>query len=209
MSDQDLLYQAPATATENVVAPASNDVNVVNAADDLESFLDDSSTSKLDADIAALEEAQALTKLTPGSQYIKRLEAADISLGDARAIVDMMCVQLKPYRKTYGVVGDVEVVFQTRTPEMQRAIDRELDRSGLQLTGGLRNLQAHLHLAHSLCKFGENRFLSKDTLEPIVEQTAAFLNKLPEPLFHILWQRLSEFENMVALALSDGFAENF
>lgn len=178
-------------------------------ADDLESFLSNAGGSAIDAEIQALEQAEVFEQFAPGNRYLTNLQQANIELGEARTVVDRLCVQLKPFRKEYEIMPGVVAVFQTRTPAMQREIDRALDRSGLQLGGALRNYQAYLHLVHSLCKFKDVGFLLKETGFPDVKKTAELLDTLPEPVFHLLWRRLSDFESLVALALGEGFAENF
>lgn len=204
MTDQDLLNQPP-TVTE------TEENNASPAADALASFLAGRGDSELDQQMESLQAQIALEDLSPARMYAKRLEQEKVSLAEARAIVDHMCVQLKPFMKSYTVLKGTKAVFQTRTPEMQQRIDLDLERMNFRLAGSIEHFRAKMHLTYSLVQYGDTVFV-KDPKEFDPDERNKvfnFVNRMPEPLFRLLWAKLSEFENLIILALSDGFEENF
>lgn len=157
-----------------------------------------------------LERAQAAldrTTMTPQEQYKSRLKEADITLEEAREIIDCVMVQLRPWRESLELGMGVNVTFKTRMPADIERLRSILEKRSPKYQSTREFMSAKHNIAASLVRYGDHEF-DHETEEGLKE-TIKWLRKIPVPVFTQLQQKLYEFDQKMNLVFSPGYTENF
>lgn len=158
----------------------------------------------------AIEQLRAAEQLVAdvGARYLRNLENHDISLGKARDIIDTVVVRGAVYTSTYELIRGLNVTFRTRPAGAEATVHALLEHQRIVTQDRYNHELAKLLLAFSVVAIGDHVF-EVPTAESPNAKTLDYLSKIPSPLFRLLNARLRKFEEMIEVALSDGYVENF
>lgn len=161
----------------------------------------------LESDLKKAQAALKMTTLTPEERYKKVLESADISLSEAREIIDCVVVQLKPWRESFKLAKSLTVTFQTRMPDDIQRLRRVIEEMAPKFQATREFESAKYNIAASLVRYGDHKF--EHGTEEDIRNIIKWLGRIPVPAFDRLQQKLYEFDRKVMLVFSPGYLENF
>lgn len=138
--------------------------------------------------------------------YEQRLKEINITMGDAAKIIDDLMTEGE-FQKTYKLTKKTQVTFRTRGFRDQERLQNKIEEERPNYLGTVGMLMSRMNLASSLAQMGDKKFV----LDPKGEPKAAmqFVRKLPYPIFNLLLQKLSKFDELVMTVLDEGAVENF
>lgn len=161
----------------------------------------------LDADLRKAQAALRRTSLTPEERYKEILEDEEITLNEARQIIDRVVVQLEPWTESYKIAPSLSVTFQTRMPDDIQRLRDALEKMVPKFQATREFESAKYNLAASLVRYGEKTF-SHGTEEDI-RQMIKWIGRIPDPVFRQLQRKLYEFDRKISIVFSEGYLENF
>jgi len=143
---------------------------------------------------------------TRAELYVEGLAQHNISVEEAAEIVDAMVSEFS-YSETVTLTKRVDVVLRTRTPKVNKWFNEVVTKVPPQNDGVFFSLLASVNLAASMVQYGDRVFEneSKEGFNNALD----FVNRLPQPVFSVLTERLSKFDAKMAAVLKEGYAENF
>ncbi len=151
---------------------------------------------------------------TPHQYWLEELDKHDVTPEETQAIVDQLLTK-GFYEETYRV-RETMFAFRTRTT---RDADRLMDillETQPDSQAQLAHTVSRVNLAASLSKYGKDRFElpadkadDSDAKDILWKQKYRYMTALPEPLFYMLGQVLTKFDNKVRLAGDARSIENF
>lgn len=167
----------------------------------------ESGADSLEEQLKQAQEQLDLTMMSPEERYKKRLEMNDISLKEAREVIDCVVVQMRPWREPYEIGKGTTVVFQTRTPKDTERLQKIMEETEPKYAATRDYESAKYNIAASIVKYGEHTFERKT--EQDFRKILEWLQKIPNPLFTLLNKKLWEFDRKIDLIFQDGYLENF
>lgn len=162
---------------------------------------------KLDVDGAKENVAKA-------KSYKEILEEHEIPLDKARAIVDSMLTE-GFYTETISVTQSSTVTFRTRTYEDYRRYLRAVELINPRFVEEQQEIMARYYLAASVVAFKGKSFAHPSPQDSEQEKEEAFtkrmnwLNAQPERVINLLVSKLSKFDTVISVVMSEGVVENF
>jgi hypothetical protein len=162
--------------------------------------------------ISLYEEMQAA--LVPVTDYKKFLADHKISEEKAARIVDDLMTK-GFYEEEYPLSTKYKVTLRTRERRDGIRLQGVLNARMPLLQTGMDELTTRYNLAASLAEYNGKRynFPQPDTPAKDVEQffdvRMQVIEKLPDPVFYKLTQKLANFDRMLAAVMREGVAENF
>lgn len=142
---------------------------------------------------------------TPAELYRERLAEAKISLSHAQTIID--AVLEKDHYEEYFELRGQRGVLRTRSYKdllrLQKAIDQEKPATRIAQD----DLIWRHNLAASLVEWRGKTF-SKDS-DGAYTETLEYVQSLPAPIFSLLLDQLTKFDNKIMLVFSNGATESF
>ena len=208
MSQEDLLNQPPApdelesffanTPTSEPAAPASQSQAGTQQVLDQE---------EIEAEIERIRAEATAIQNSPANLYLKKLEAAEIELEEARKIIDRLVVQLEPYEERVKLGSRLNIVFRTRRQEDTERLIQVLEMDLPQIPATLRTRIIEHNLAASLLLYGEKKF-DHESIEDH-QANLAWVQKLPQPVFAAIGDALSKFDEKIRVIFEEGWTENF
>jgi len=155
---------------------------------------------------AAEEQIEAAIKQVneaPEKTYQERLKEHNITVDDARKIVDTI-MTTGVYEKNYALTSKIAVTFRSRDFADQERAQRYIEEQVPQFMGTINLIMGKCNLAASLVELAGNRFGEDD-----FDKALAFVRKLPHVLFNVLLAKLSLFDELVLTVMDEGAIENF
>lgn len=161
-----------------------------------------------DRDVSQLEGAVA-----PIKPYKERLAAENISLAQARHVLDQLLMRGDHYSEDVKIGPGTVVRFRTRqyidTMRTYSAIEREAPR----YNDTTDSIQVRYMLAASLEAYGDKTFSfpsgDRDALDAAFDVRLAFIYKLSDFAVQVLAREFGKFDRRIALILSEGAVEAF
>lgn len=153
------------------------------------------------------EEELELLKMSPEKRYREVLKRNDISLEEARKIIDCVVVQLEPYVERVSLTRNVSVDFRTRAQVDENRLTRVIEDLQPRYNMTIDHTIRVQNLAASLIRYGKKEFPREkdDDFQAVVD----FLMKLPNPTFSLLATKLYAFDRKLDLVFQEGYLENF
>lgn len=139
-------------------------------------------------------------------QYEKDLEEHDVSLDQAREIVDSIITNLF-WEEDVTLTKKLNIAFRTRTAKATLRLNEALKSLTPQHEHGYFTIVAQTNLASSLVKYGDTE-LDPESKEGF-ELSLAFVNRLPQPLFQLLIEKLGKFDQKINAVMKEGCITNF
>lgn len=159
----------------------------------------------LDAKLKQINDEIQQATQTPASLYLQRLKEVNLTPEEARAVIDTVCVQLRPYKASVPVFRGVVAMFQTR--DMASTLEFNKIVESVKPTREATYIDEHrLHaLSHSLLSYGTHTF------DPATNRqaTVAWLKSIPAVVFDALYAELFKFDQKISVIFSPGYLENF
>lgn len=162
--------------------------------------------------VSLYEEMQAA--LLPVTDYKKFLKDHDISEEKAARIVDDLMTK-GFYEEEFPLSAKYKVVFRTRERRDTIRLQGVLNARMPLLQTGMDELTTRYNLAASFAEYNGRRynFPQEDTsttdVEKFFDTRMQVVEKLPDPIFYKLTQKLARFDRMLAAVMREGVAENF
>jgi len=146
--------------------------------------------------------------------YQEILEEAEISIQKAHAIVDDLLTK-GYYEEDIKITKTTYVTFKTRTQADYRRYLRALEVVGPKFIDEQQEIQLRYFLAASLVSFKGQKFETDksngrdDGVSDAFNKKLDWLNNQPDSLVTLLAVKLSKFDRMVKVVMSEGVVENF
>lgn len=147
--------------------------------------------------------------------YEEILEGADISLDEAKAIVDDM-LTLGYYTERVPVTKSISVGFRTRVHADYLRLHNALEALNPKFEEEQNEIMLRYCLAGSLARFKDVEFdfpdrekASHESLTKAFDVRLDWIEKQPERLIALLATKLNTFDSKIALVMSEGVIENF
>lgn len=162
--------------------------------------------------ISLYEEMQAA--LEPVTDYKKFLKDHDISEEKAARIVDDLMTK-GFYEEEYPLSQKYKVTLRTRERRDGIRLQGVLNARMPLLQTGMDELTTRYNLAASLAEYNGTRYnfpqadTSAKDVEKFFDVRMQVVEKLPDPMFYKLTQKLAKFDRMLAAVMREGVAENF
>ena len=152
--------------------------------------------------------------VTKAQGYQEILAEAEISVEKAHVIIDDLLTK-GFYEEAMNVTKTATVTFRTRTQYDYRRYLRALEVVAPKYIDEQQEIQLRYFLAASLVEFRGQRFehvkpSARETdIEDAFEKRLAWLKDQPDTLITLLAVKLSKFDRMVKVVMSEGVIENF
>ncbi len=181
---------------------------------DMEEVASNEAAEKLRAEAAAKAAEQ---ELTPAEKWKKNITRLGLSEADARSILRQILKQ-GYWEKDYNLFqGELSVTLRTRTAYARQRVAIALD--SLQKPTPMDVAQQviyRLNMAGSLVKYNGTALPFPKANASDAEQEAAMDERMetidkaiPEPVLTVLFQQLSNFDNIAAAVTSEGAVPGF
>jgi hypothetical protein len=156
--------------------------------------------------VEAAAESDDIRPKTSVERYKDNLSDFGLSEEEAMEIIDAL-VTRNTYDEEVKITKKLSVRFRTRTSKAMTRLNRALDDSRPQYDAAYYTVIAQHNLASSLVEYGDY-ILDPDTNDGY-EQSLAFIESLPGPLFAILTDKLNSFDQKISAVMKEGCIENF
>ncbi len=148
----------------------------------------------------AVSEALALPPSDPQEDFLKQLERLKITKDTAAQIVDAMLFK-GFYEEEIPLTKKVKVKFKTRGQEAVDRLNTEINRIDPKFNGTLYSLVAEYNIAASLVAYGPYQF--DGSTDEGFEKTLKYIKALPTPVFQLLANKLSKFDDKTMTVMSE------
>jgi hypothetical protein len=201
----DQVEQAEYTPPEQVELP---DTEIKSQTQQLEQgTLESFDENLLETQISSVEDELEFLKLSPEARYRKVLERNDITINEARKIIDCVIVQLEPYEERVPLTKNVSVVFRTRAQVDESRLTRLIEELQPRYNMTIDHTIRVQNLAASLVRYGKKEFTHETDGD--IREIVAWLQGIPNPTFGLLATKLYEFDRKLDLVFQEGYLENF
>lgn len=143
--------------------------------------------------------------LTPGEQYLARLDDAGITKQEAEGIYD--AVLSKGYYEEYVRIRGNKAVLRTRQYEDTLRVQTALELAGNRMPSSNDELIARYNLAASLYEW-QGKPIRHNTDEDF-DNAIRMIQKMPGPLVYMLTNALARFDAKLMVVFSEGCTEVF
>lgn len=150
--------------------------------------------------------ADAVRPKSKVERYEERLQEFDLTMDQAMKIVDAIVTDFS-WEEDIKATKKLTVRFRTRSTKASRFLNTFLQELNPQHDPAYYAAVAQANLASSLVKYGEYD-LDPDTAEGF-EQSLDFVNRLPQPLFQLLANKLATFDQKINTVMESGAIESF
>jgi len=146
--------------------------------------------------------------------YEQILEEAEVSLDKARVIVDDLLTK-GYYEEDVPVTKSSFVTFRTRTHSDYRRYLRAIEMINPKYIDEQQEIQLRYFLAASLVSFKGHAFehprpnSSDSAVEKAFDARLEWITSQPDTVINLLAIKLSKFDRMVKIVMSEGVVENF
>lgn len=134
---------------------------------------------------------------TPYEEYLDALKELKITPEQAAAVVDALIVK-GFYEESYTLNKNFTVRFRTRTQESTNRIDKVLSEVKPEYNSSIASIITVYNVASSLVQYGKFS-MSPHESDAEFEKTLKFVQKLPQPVFHLLISALQKFDEKMAI----------
>ena len=139
-------------------------------------------------------------------RYEADLAEQGLTVLEAAAIVDALVTDFY-YEEEFSVTKKVRVAFRTRTPAVNKKFNSLMVTTKPQNEAAYFTFLAQVNLAASMVRYGDEEF-DVDSEEGFNE-AIDFVERLPQPLFSLLTDKLNQFDQKIVTVMRDGCIENF
>lgn len=145
-------------------------------------------------------------KRTRAEKYLEELAEEGTSLEEAQAIVEGIITKFV-YTEVVPVTKTLSITLQTRPVVTNKRLNQVIGTEKPQSDASYLNILAQINLASSLLSYGS------DTFDPSTEEgfmeAFDFVERLPQPIFVLLVEKLNRFDRKINLVMREGCIENF
>lgn len=166
-------------------------------------------------EIALSQEAQETEEqLKPLESYEVALKKAAISKEEAAAIVDDLLLK-GFYSEAYSLTSRISVRFRSRNYSDTLRINTALEVLKPTYQVGYEEMVYRYSLASSLETLGSTSFVfgkatdTREQLDKYFNDRLSYIETLPEMTVHLLYAKLSKFDDKIRTVLKEGAIENF
>ena len=129
-----------------------------------------------------------------------------VTVDDAAKIVDELMFK-GGYTKTYKLTAKTNVTFRTRGVQNHDTLQDKIEEVRPAYMGTISLMMSKMNLAASLASLGNRSFKLNKEDEP--EEALKFVKRMPYPIFNLLLQKLTKFDELVMTVMDEGAIENF
>jgi hypothetical protein len=164
---------------------------------------------------ASKSEKKLTTKEKKAKNYSEGLEAAELTLAEARTIVDAM-MEKGAYEEDFRIAGRLTITLRSRDyGDVQRTM-RFLEAENPTFVQNINDFVSRYNLAASLKRYNTDTFEfpqrrpdNTEAVENAFDKRLNYLAKIPTPVLDRMMQSLVAFDIKVAAALAEGAPEDF
>jgi hypothetical protein len=166
------------------------------------------------AEMASTKPEEEEKKLSPEEKYEQTLKEFDLTLRDARSIMEKMVT--KGFYSEEFKIGPITCVLRTRVYEDLIRTQRLLESERLEYSSSVQEVLNRYNTAASLARYGENIFEHPDPqvsteieIEEAFEKRLLFVRRLPQLISVRVMQFSYEFDRKMLAVFGDGAPQDF